>query len=102
MAKQPTTKQDGADDLVILHPDRQMVIAGVSVTMREYGHVEGLRLHALITPIVDGFKAIALSGELAGSLGARVVTAAWVVPLGSSSDDACAVTSNRRCSSAMS
>lgn len=73
MTQQPTAKQDGADDLAILHPDRQLVIAGVPVTMREYGHVEGLRLHALITPIVDGIKAIALSGELADTDALRPV-----------------------------
>lgn len=73
MAKQPTAKPDGADDLAILHPERRATIASVAVTMREYGHVEGMRLHALITPIVDGIKAVALSGELADTDALRPV-----------------------------
>lgn len=44
--------RDGEDDLAILHPERELVIAGEKVTVREYGFVEGLRLAPLAQPIV--------------------------------------------------
>ncbi len=73
MAQQPAVGQGGADDLAILHPERHATIAGVPLVMREYGFVEGMRLHALITPIVDAIKAVALSGELADTDALRPV-----------------------------
>lgn len=60
-----TTGQDGEQDLAILYPERTATIAGVQVTMREYSFAEGLRLHALVSPIVDAIKAVTLGGELA-------------------------------------
>lgn len=73
MTQQPAEKQDGVDDLAILHPERHATIAGVAVTMREYGHVEGMKLHALITPIVDAIASLALNGELADTDALRAV-----------------------------
>lgn len=43
----------GEDDLQVLHPERTAVIAGRSITMREYGFVEGLKVRALSKPILD-------------------------------------------------
>jgi len=56
---------DGADDLEILHPERQLEIAGVKVTMREYGFVEGMRLATKAAPIVHAIKG--LSTDLTGA-----------------------------------
>ncbi len=45
-----------ADDLAVLHPDRTLVIAGRTVTIREYGFFEGLdiadRAHAFIADLI--------------------------------------------------
>lgn len=57
-------KEDGADDVAILFPDRQATIAGVAVTMREYRWVEGLRLQALIAPIVEQLANLTEQGRL--------------------------------------
>lgn len=46
-----------ADDLAILHPDREIVLAGRAVTVREYGFVEGLKLHAIAQPFFDALYA---------------------------------------------
>lgn len=50
---------DGEGDLAILYPERQATIAGVPVTMREYGWVEGMQLHALMTPLVEEMASLA-------------------------------------------
>jgi len=45
-----------ADDLAVLHPDRTLVFAGRTVTIREYGFFEGLeiadRAHAFIADLI--------------------------------------------------
>lgn len=50
---------EGADDLEILHPEREIEIAGVKVVMREYGFVEGMHLAAKAAPIVHDIKSLA-------------------------------------------
>jgi hypothetical protein len=40
----------GADDLAVLHPDITIQIAGRSVTVREYGLLEGLRVRNYMRP----------------------------------------------------
>lgn len=63
MSQQPTTaKHDGADDLAILHPNRTQTIAGVRVTMREYGFVEGIELADRVQRIVDALSEAAFAG----------------------------------------
>lgn len=44
--------KSGADDLTILHPNQTRKIAGINITVREYGWVEGLRLRELAHPIL--------------------------------------------------
>ena len=44
---------EGADDLGILHPERTRTIAGRTITVREYGFVEGLKLEPIIKPFID-------------------------------------------------
>ena len=60
-----TPPDDGAGDLEILHPEREIKIAGVKVTMREYGFVEGMRLATKAAPIVHAIKG--LSTDLTGA-----------------------------------
>ena len=43
----------GADDMAIMHPDREVFIAGVLVTVHEYRFWEGLKLRALAKPFLD-------------------------------------------------
>lgn len=43
----------GADDLQVLHPERTAVIAGRSITMREYGFIEGLKVRVFAKPLID-------------------------------------------------
>lgn len=64
MTGKPTAKQDGVDDLAIQFPDRQAVIAGVTLTMREYRWVEGMRLQLLTAPIVERLADLAEQGRL--------------------------------------
>lgn len=49
---------DGADDLEILHPEREIEIAGRTITVREYGGVEGIRLAAVAAPVVHDLAAL--------------------------------------------
>lgn len=60
--------KDGEDDLAIMFPDRQAVIAGVTVTMREYRWVEGLRLQLLTAPLVERLADLAQQGRLADAV----------------------------------
>ena len=55
----------GADDLAVLHPERVLRIAGDTVTVREYGFVEGLRLAAAAAPVVAALAEHAQRGALA-------------------------------------
>lgn len=54
----------GADDLRILHPNLTAKIAGRDITVREYGFVEGLRVHALEQPLLDALHAHCKDGGL--------------------------------------
>lgn len=74
---------DGGDDLAILFPERQARVAGVLVTMHEYLWVEGMRLHALMTPIVEQLAGLAEQGRLmeSAALDALFVDHADALPL---------------------
>lgn len=61
-AKKP---QEGEGDLAILFPNVTTTIDGVSVTVREYGFEESMRLNALFAPICDGLAAAVADGDLA-------------------------------------
>ena len=54
----------GADDLEVLHPEREVTIAGRKLVVREYGFVEGLQLRPLYKPIIDSLKPALAEGEL--------------------------------------
>lgn len=41
------------DDLAVLHPDREVTIAGRRLVIHEYGFVEGLKLRAIAQPFID-------------------------------------------------
>lgn len=47
-----------AEALGILHPERQFQLAGRVITVREYGHIEGLRLLSWARPFFDGLYAL--------------------------------------------
>jgi hypothetical protein len=47
-----------ANELEVLHPERILVVGGERVTMREYGHVEWLRLLPTAAPLVDAIAAL--------------------------------------------
>lgn len=53
------TQKDGEGDLAILHPERHATIAGVAITMREYGFAESLHLQPLLGPLVRQIAAAA-------------------------------------------
>ncbi|HXD35432.1 MAG TPA: DUF6631 family protein [Rhodanobacter sp.] len=61
---EPLNPQDGEQDLAILFPEVTATIAGVSVTVREYGFEESLRLNALFAPIVNAMSGAAMDGTL--------------------------------------
>lgn len=46
-----------ADELSILHPDRSFELAGRRIKVREYGHIEGLRLQAWAKPFLEDLYA---------------------------------------------
>lgn len=54
----------GADDLEVLHPEREVTIAGRQLVMREYGFVEGLKLRPLYAPLIETLKPVLAEGEL--------------------------------------
>lgn len=56
--------QSSTNDLAILHPERQQTIAGVAVTMREYGFIEGVQLAEPVRRVVDALGDVAFSGQL--------------------------------------
>jgi hypothetical protein len=43
---------DGANDMEVLHPERELQLAGQAVVVREYGNVEWLRLLPRAEPLV--------------------------------------------------
>lgn len=53
----------GAPELAILYPERHASIAGVAVTMREYGFAESLRHAAPIQAFTDAITDTALAGN---------------------------------------
>ncbi|WP_312679869.1 DUF6631 family protein [Stutzerimonas nitrititolerans] len=56
----------GQDDLEVLHPNRSATIAGRSVTVREYGFIEGMRLRPLLQPFLDDLHTMMLGDALPG------------------------------------
>jgi len=46
------------EDLAILHPDREVTIAGRPLVIREYGFVEGLKMRAIAQPFIDALYAL--------------------------------------------
>jgi hypothetical protein len=56
-APAPGQSADAAE-AEILHPERELVIAGRSVVMREYGYIEGLRVLVWAKPFVDDLAAL--------------------------------------------
>jgi len=63
MSGQPmgTSAKAGEGDLAILYPERKTTIAGRSITMREYGFVEGMQLSALVEPVADALSDVAFA-----------------------------------------
>lgn len=59
---------EGADDLEVLHPERTFLLAGITVTMREYGFVEGMKLANRAQPVVHDLAAITGVAEDGGLL----------------------------------
>lgn len=55
---------EAAEDLDVLHPERRLVLAGREITVREYGFVEGLRLHGLAKPFADEISALLTAGDV--------------------------------------
>ncbi len=47
--KRPT----GVDELAILHPQRDVVVAGRTLTILEYGFVQGMKMRALAQPFIE-------------------------------------------------
>ena len=52
-----SVSEPGADDLEILHPEREVTIAGRQLVVREYGFIEGLRLVPLADPLIEELRA---------------------------------------------
>lgn len=57
------SNKDGGQDLAILHPEREAIIAGVPVVMREYSWAESLRHHEIIDALSDAMSGVALQGN---------------------------------------
>lgn len=68
-----STKKSGADDLTILHPNQTRKIAGINITVREYGWVEGLKLRELAQPILLDIEALMVDGNVPGYDQLRVI-----------------------------
>lgn len=62
--RKPAAKPAGDDDLEVLHPERQVSIAGRELVMREYGFVEGLKLRPLYAPLIETLKPVLAEAEL--------------------------------------
>jgi hypothetical protein len=54
----PAAATAGADELNVLHPEREVTIAGRRIVIREYGFVEGLKMRAIAQPFVDALYAL--------------------------------------------
>jgi hypothetical protein len=64
--RQQRAAQDAAkpdNELEVLHPERRLVLAGKPVTVREYGHVEWLRLLPATKPLVESIAAMLEAGR---------------------------------------
>ncbi|ECG5643235.1 hypothetical protein E1K64_15945 [Salmonella enterica subsp. enterica serovar Poona] len=58
MTHPETVTAQGDDDLSVLLPDRTLVLAGETVTLREYSLQDTLVLHAVLAPVVDALAAV--------------------------------------------
>lgn len=65
-----SSKDAASSDMAILHPDGELVIAGRTIVMREYGHVEGLRLLTWAQPFVDDLQRVFEAARTAPRLAA--------------------------------
>lgn len=63
-AKPVPAKKAGADDLQVLHPNRDLEIEGRKITVREYGFVEGLGLRPLMQPLLNDLYDVTKEGGL--------------------------------------
>lgn len=63
-APAPAAPEPEASDLTVLHPERELVLRGERVVMREYGNVEWLRLLPRAEPLVASIAA-ALAADTA-------------------------------------
>jgi hypothetical protein len=61
--KQAKQQAEAEDDLSILHPDREIHVGGETVTVREYGFVEGLRIRAAAAPLIDELYQVMRGGD---------------------------------------
>jgi len=108
--KKPAARPDtGRDDLSISHPDRDITIAGRTITVHEYDHPTGLRVRAQTRPFLLALErlfqdcegltddVLAVVGEHAAimnpviALSARVELA-WIEALGDADSDELLVT----------
>lgn len=60
--EKPKPQREEENDLEILHPERILPVAGESVTVREYGFVEGLRLRPVAAPLLESLHQV-MTGE---------------------------------------
>lgn len=49
---------DSAEELEILIPEREITVAGKTVTVREFSFMEGLRLAVVVSPMVSDMEAL--------------------------------------------
>lgn len=55
----------GQDDLSVLHPDITLTIAGESITVREYGFIEGMGLRPVVAPLIADLCTLIVTKPLA-------------------------------------
>lgn len=58
------------DELSVLHPERTFTLDGREITVREYGHIEGLRLLAWAKPFTEDLYATIAHGSQPPSVAA--------------------------------
>ncbi len=68
--RQARTASRAERDLEILHPERDIEVGGINVTVREYGFVEGLKLRETAAPFMEALYRLAHSSGAAPSFGA--------------------------------
>lgn len=54
--------QRAADDLDVLHPERELTFPWGKIVVREYGGIEWMRLRSLARPIIDRLSALLATG----------------------------------------